>query len=79
MNEIYFDGNNSELLVSLMEEYGNSKFPFYGENEEGEKTEIHISTDSVIYKTFQKNRWVRVNYYDENGLPNGETFEGRWK
>ena len=78
-NEIYFDGNNSELLRNLMEEYGNSEFPYHGENTEGEEIEIHICKDSIVYKTYQQNSWIRVNYYDEDGMPDGETFEGKWK
>lgn len=78
-NEIFFDGLDAELIRSLMEEYGDSKFPFYGTNEDGEEVEIHIAKTSVVHKTFQKNGWVRVNYYDEYGYPEGEMFEGRWK
>ena len=77
-NKIVFDGNNPGALHTLME-CENSKFPHYGKNENGEDIEIHISKTSIIYKTYQSNGWLRVNYYDENGLPNGETFEGRWK
>lgn len=76
---IFFDSTNPSLLRSLMEEYGDSKYPFDGENEDGEKTEIHISKEEIIYKTMQKNGWVRVNYFDENGIEAGETFDGRWK
>lgn len=78
-NEIYFDGNNPKLIRSLMEEHGDSKFPYYGKNEDGEDIEIHICKTSIIHKTYQNNGWVRANYYDENGYPNGEMFEGRWK
>lgn len=78
-NKIFFDNNNPKLIRNLMEKYGDSKFPFYGKNENGEDIEIHIGKTDVIYKTYQNNGWIRVNYYDENGLPNGETFDGRWK
>lgn len=78
-NEIYFDGNNPELIRSLMEQYGDSIFPFFGTNSEGEDIEIHICKTSIIHKTYQKNGWVRANHFDENGLPSGEIFEGRWK
>lgn len=78
-NEIFFDGNNPKLIRSLMEQHGDSEFPYYGTNEDGEDVETHIGKSSVIHKTYQSNGWVRVNHYDENGLPSGETFEGRWK
>lgn len=78
-NEIFFDGNNPNLLRDLMLEYGDSEFPFYGTNEDGEDIEIHICKTGIIYKTCQSNGWVRVNHYDEEGLPAGETFEGKWK
>lgn len=79
MNKIFFDSTDSALLRSLMEEYGDSKYPFYGKNEDGEDTEIHISKEEIIYKTMQSNGWVRVNYFDENGIEAGETFDGRWR
>ena len=78
-NGIVFDGNNPKLLCSLMEQHGDSQFPYHGKNENGEDVEIHIGKSSVIHKTYQNNGWVRANHYDENGLPNGEIFEGRWK
>lgn len=78
-NKIFFDSNNPELLRSLMEEYGDSKYPFDGKNEYGEDTEIHIHKDLIIYKTMQSNGWVRVNYFNEDGIEDGETFDGRWK
>lgn len=77
-SSICFDGNNPKLLRSLMEKHGNSKFPFYGENEDGERVEIHIGKSNIVYKTYQKNGWLRANYFDENGLPDGEIFEGKW-
>ena len=76
--EIVFDGNNPELICKLMEEHGDSTFPFYGTNDLGEEIEIHIAKTSVIHKTYQKNGWVRLNYYDEHGLPAGEMFDGKW-
>lgn len=79
MNKIFFDSTDPALLRSLMNEYGDSKYPFDGENENGEKTEIHIGKEEIIYKTMQKNGWVRVNYFDENGYEAGETFDGRWR
>ncbi len=79
MYEIYFDSNNPSLLRDLMLEYGNSQFPFHGTNEDGEEVEIHICSTSIIHKTYQSNGWIRANYFNENGLPDGEIFEGRWK
>jgi len=76
---IFFDSNNPKLICKLMEEYGESTFPFFGTNEEGEDIELHISKTSLIYKTYQTNGWVRLNYFDENGAPAGETFDGKWK
>ena len=79
MDKIFFDSSKPSLLRSLMKEHGNSQFPFFGENEDGERTEIHIAENSIIYKTYQKNGWIRVNYFDENGIEDGETFDGKWR
>lgn len=60
-----------------MKEFGDSKQAFSGINEDGEAILISIAKDSIVIKTNQSNGWVRVNYYDENENPEGETFEGR--
>ena len=77
LNELSKDFNNRETRVLLMNEFGDSKQAFSGINEDGEAILISIAKDSIVVKTNQSNGWVRVNYYDENGNPEGETFEGR--
>lgn len=77
-DEVCFDAKSPKLLRKLMGKYGKSQSPFYGTNEDGDDIEIHIAETNIIYKTYQKNGWVRVNHFDENGFPAGETFEGRW-
>jgi hypothetical protein len=62
----------------LMQKYGKGSWPYDGVNEDGEQVMVSISTDSIVVKTYQRNGWTRVNYYDEEGYPDGETFEGRW-
>lgn len=76
---IFFDSSNPKLICKLMELYGDSQYPYLGTNESGEDIELHISKTSVICKTYQSNGWLRANHFDENGYPNCETFEGRWK
>lgn len=77
LNKLAKDFNNRETRVLLMKEFGDSKQVFSGINEDGEAILISIAKDSIVVKTNQSNGWVRVNYYDENGNPEGETFEGR--
>ena len=77
LNELSKDFNNRETRILLMKEFGDSKQAFSGINEDGEAILISIAKDSIVVKTNQSNGWVRVNYYDENGNHEGETFEGR--
>ena len=63
----------------LMAQFGNSKMPFFGVNEDGEDVEVHIAESSIIVKTNQENGWTRVNYYGADGEAEGESFDGRWK
>ena len=51
----------------------------FGKNTDGEDMNISFSEDEVVTKTYQNNGWLRVNYYDENGFMECETFEGRWR
>lgn len=63
----------------LIELYADSDTMFFGQNEIGEKVYLSISKDGMVLNTQQENGWVRVNYYDEDGWPTGETFDGKWK
>lgn len=73
--QIKFDSTNPEQLKKLMKEHGNSEFPFFGTNSEGEKVSISVFPDRIVLVTYQSNGWTRKNFFDENGYPNGETFE----
>lgn len=73
--QIKFDSTNPEQLKKLMKEHGNSATMLLGTNSEGENVSISIFPDRIVLVTYQSNGWIRKNYFDENGYPNGETFE----
>ena len=77
-NQIYVYFDNSEQLMELIQSH--ESYPTYvsGKNENGEDTELSIGKSDIVLRTFQSNHHVRVNYFDENGKPAGETFDGRW-
>lgn len=77
-NEMGKNFPSIEGRKKIIEEYANSEFPFFGENEDGEKVELHVAESGIILKTYQNNGWLRANYYDADGYLEGETFEGRW-
>lgn len=63
----------------MIRKYGNMNTTFGGVNAEGEDVLISFDTESGIkLSTFQKNGWLRVNYFDKDGVAEGETFEGKW-
>lgn len=66
-----------DCKVRLMRKYGYCA-PFEGTNAEGERVILSIAPESILLETHQKNGWIRRNYYDENGFPAGEMFDGRW-
>lgn len=78
-NELSMKFDTTQGRKELMRLYGNSDMPYSGVNSDGETVHITISPDEIILHTYQSNGWCRVNYYDENGNPSGETFDGRWK
>ena len=80
MSTFRFDSTDPKLLRELIREYGDSNTLFSGTNEEGERMTVSIDTEhGIVTNTFQSNGWVRVNYYGTDGLPEGETFDGKWK
>jgi hypothetical protein len=78
-NTFRFDSTDPQLLRELIREYSGSKSMFSGTNTEGERMTISIAETGIVTNTFQSNGWVRVNYYGTDGLPEGETFDGKWK
>lgn len=49
-----------------------------GKNEDNESVLVVVARSGIKLSTNQANGWVRVNYYDSEGLPSGETFDGKW-
>lgn len=48
-------------------------------SEDGEKVTVFIQqNEGMDVHFYQKNGWIRVTSYDENGYSSGETFAGRW-
>ena len=64
----------------LIEKYGDSKDMYFGENADGEEVAVSIDKENgIILKTNQHNGWIRVNYYDKDGIATGKSFDGRWR
>ena len=51
---------------------------YAGTNADGETVLLSVTSDKMELTTLQSNGWVRVNFYDAEGLPCGETFDGKW-
>jgi hypothetical protein len=50
-----------------------------GVNEEGENVMVFVDKGrGMDIRTFQSNGWLQVLDIDENGIIQGELFEGRW-
>lgn len=77
-NELSARFNEPEIRRQIMHEYGDSTTAFCGTNEDNELVEMSVHPSEIIVKTYQQNGWLRVNYFDEHGYPNGEVYEGRW-
>ena len=74
--QIYLDPTDFESMISLMDKYGDSKYPYFGENEDGEMVSISIFPDKIVTMTYQSNGWHRKNVYWRDGTRE-ELFEGR--
>lgn len=77
-NEITKNFTEVEGRREIIEKYADSEQAFFGINEDEEQVELHVAKSGIILKTYQKNGWVRVNYYDSEGYSEGESFEGKW-
>ncbi len=79
-NELSARFSTIEGRKELIEKYGDSDTMYVGENEDGEMVAISIDRErGIVLKTNQENGWVRVNYYDKDGIGEGESFDGKWR
>lgn len=78
LNELARDFDRCEVRRTLMGEFGENETAYTGVNADGEDVLLSIFTDHITVSTYQRNGWVRVNYYDADGYAEGETFKGRW-
>lgn len=76
---VELDFGDPAAVKEVIAQYKDCIGIFAGTNQEGEDTELSFYPDeTAILKTYQKNGWTRVDYYDSDGCCEGETFEGRW-
>lgn len=68
----------NEERKAFIKEYKSSIFE--GRNQDGERVVIFLDNgEGMDVHTYQSNKWIRVNYYNKDGVMEGETFKGRWK
>lgn len=71
------DLSSSECVKKLIQETENGMYSSV--SNDGEKVVVYIEQYTGMEVHFyQKNGWIRVDDYDENGFKTGETFSGRW-
>lgn len=68
----------AEGRKELMKKYGKSNTAYAGRNEDGELVMVSIYTNELIIETYQSNKWIRKDVYDENGVYSEELYCGRW-
>lgn len=78
-DKIEFDPTDRIGMLNLMAQYGESEEMMFGENEQGETTQISIFPDHIVLVTMQHNGWVRKNIYYRDFCDTEELYECRWK
>lgn len=78
-DKIEFDPTDRIGMLNLMAQYGESEEMMFGENEQGETTQISIFPDHIVLVTMQHNGWVRKNIYYRDSYDTEELYECRWK
>ena len=59
---------------TLMREFGDYPDMLFGVNSKGERTAISINPDGIIVDTYQRNGYIRKNFYDESGYMYAEHY-----
>lgn len=65
--QLEFDPDDLEQIKQLVNNSNEFETPLIGVNEDGETTMTEITSEFVLVKTFQKNGWLRNNYYYPDG------------
>ena len=78
-NRLSLEFGSQAVRKQLIALYADSETMFTGTNEHGETVYLSIAASGIVLKTEQENGWVRVNYYDANGVATGEGFDGKWR
>lgn len=78
-DKLYFDPSDRVGMLNLMAQYGESEEMMFGENEQGETTQISIFPDHIVLVTMQHNGRVRKNIYYRDSCDTEELYECRWK
>lgn len=76
--QIEFDSSDLDGMCKIMDEHGDSEFPFYGVNQDNEDITISVFRDKIVTVTYQSNGWTRKNIHYRDGVSE-ELFEGRWR
>lgn len=77
-DKIEFDPSDRIGMLNLMAQYGDSEEMMFGENKQGETTQLSIFPDHIVTVTMQHNGWVRKNVYYKDFNETEEIYEGRW-
>lgn len=65
--QFYLDYNDIDSIIDVMDKFGNSDMPYFGDDTEGNMTMTSVYPDTIIVKTFLKNDRVRTNYFYRDG------------
>lgn len=69
-----FNLNNKEDVLNLINKYGKTENPLFGETENGKPVELSIFDDCIVTKTTMNDGWMQIVIYNADGTCE-ETFE----
>lgn len=78
MKTIKSDFSEPKVVRGLIREYKDIPYMVTGKNTNGEELDISFSEDGMVVRAYQKNGFIRENYYNSNGELEGQTFQGKW-
>lgn len=76
--EVEIDFSDLESIREAMDKYHTTETALVGKNSNGELITTSIHKDLIVLETFQKNHWVRKNYFHRDGTVE-EMFDGKWE
>ena len=75
--KLKIDTSNLSEMRDLMKRHKEFDWPLEFINEDDERVLVSISEENITTRTYQKNKWIRINTYWDDGIVEEQYVDGK--